>query len=228
MIKDKFFKIIAHDLREPYNAILGSADLLTNHADELTEDEKKESIHLIGRSVKSSFDLLDNLLAWSKVQNKDLFFSPVKINLKEIVDSSIHLAEQNIKSKNINVKVIVEDDLEVFADKQMISTVLRNLLFNSIKFTHKNGNITIAAKGQDNFDIIEIKDDGIGMEKETIDNIFRLDKKVIAKGTAGEMGSGIGLILCKEFIEYHKGKIHAKSHPDKGTIFIITLPRKAM
>ncbi len=225
LIKDRFFKIIAHDLREPFNAIFGSVDLLTNHAEELTEEEKNESINSIGRSVKYSFELLDNLLAWSKLQSKALYFNPAQVNLKEIIESAINLVEQKINSKNINLKLNFKNDFEVFADKQMISTVLRNLLFNSLKFTHQNGNIIITAATQEKFDVIEIEDDGIGMNEEAIENIFKLDKKFIAKGTEGEVGSGIGLILCKEFVEYHKGLIHVRSELRKGTSFIITLPK---
>ncbi|MGD8780607.1 MAG: tetratricopeptide repeat-containing sensor histidine kinase [Ignavibacteria bacterium] len=224
-IKDKIFKIISNDLREPCNAIFGSVDLLKNHYNELTEREKRESIESIGRSVKSSFALLDNLLAWSKAQKKELLYKPSQIGLKEIIRSTLELAEQSIRRKNISVTVNIQENYKIFADQQMIYTIIRNLLFNSIKFTNQNGSIDLLAKQKGVLDIIEIKDDGIGMDNETVKDIFSLNKKVSARGNSEENGSGIGLILCKEFIDYHNGSIEVKSTKGIGTKFSIVLPR---
>jgi len=224
IVKDKFFRIIAHDLREPFNAIFSAVDLLKNNYDDLNERERKETLEAIGRLIKTDFDLLENLLMWSKNQSSFIEFSPVNLNLKEAIEKNINLVQNNIARKSINIKIDCPAELKINADEQMLNSILRNIIFNAVKFSHTGGEINIFSDQIGNNIKIEIADNGTGMSGETLANIFSLEKKSAFKGTAGESGSGIGLILTKEFIEKHKGTINVKSEEGKGSTFIITFP----
>lgn len=224
LVKDKFFKIIAHDLREPFAALFGAASLLRDNYDELTEEEKKQTINMISESIRREFDLLQNLLMWAKAQRQQIKFNPEKLALRQIINENVELIKTNLANKNISLHVECADDLTINADEQMLNTIIRNLIFNALKFTNEGGEILIAAERKEDKVKIEIRDNGVGMGKETIRNLFDLDKKNVGKGTSGETGSGIGLILTKEFVEAHKGTIQAESETGKGSTFIITLP----
>lgn len=224
LVKDKFFKIIAHDLREPFAALFGAASLLRDNYDELTEDEKKQTINMISESIRREFDLLQNLLIWAKSQQRQIKFNPQKLNLLLIINENVELIKTNLANKNISLRVECADDLIINADEQMLNTIIRNLIFNALKFTNEGGEILIAAKRKEGQTKIEVSDNGVGMNNETIQNLFALDKKNVGKGTSGETGSGIGLILTKEFVEAHKGTITAASEPGKGSVFTINLP----
>lgn len=223
-VKDKFFRIISHDLREPFNAIFSAVDLLKNNYGNLSEKERKETIDSIGRLLKNDFELLENLLMWSKNQSSYIEFKPSDISLNETIRKNIALIQNNIGKKNITVNVECPDELIIHADEQMLNSILRNTIFNSVKFTNAGGIINISANKFENKIQIEISDNGIGMNREEIENLFSLENKKAAKGTAGESGSGIGLILTKEFVERHKGTITAQSETGKGSKFIITFP----
>jgi len=223
-VKDKFFRIISHDLREPFNAIFSAVDLLKNNYDNLSEQERKETIDSIGRLLKNDFELLENLLMWSKNQSSYIEFKPADILLYETIRKNIELIQNNIEKKNITVNVECPEKLIIRADEQMLNSILRNTIFNSVKFTNPGGVINIFANNFENKIQIEISDNGIGMSRDEIENLFSLENKKAAKGTAGESGSGIGLILTKEFVERHKGTITAQSETGKGSKFIITFP----
>lgn len=223
-VKDKFFRIIAHDLREPFSALFGGIELLKENYDDLTDTERKDTIDTIGQTVKSNYELLENLLMWSRSQSNVIKFQPEKINIKELIDKNITLVQYNLSSKQINVKVDCDNDLTISADEQMFNSILRNLIFNAVKFTKINGDISISAEQDNNNIKIKISDTGLGMYEETINNLFNFEKKTVSKGTAGESGSGLGLILIKEFVEKHNGKISIDSVVGKGSTFTLFFP----
>ena len=224
LVKDKFFRIISHDLREPFSAILGSIDIFKDSYDDLNEEERISTIETIQTAVKKDFELLENLLLWSRSQSNDIIFNPVKLNLKSIIQSNLTLIKSNLAKKNISVEIKCDHDFYIVADEQMLNSILRNLIFNAVKFTKLDGKIIIEAIPKDDAVKFAISDNGLGMDEFTIENLFRLDKKVVSRGTAGESGSGIGLILAKEFIERHKGRISVESQLNKGSTFNVELP----
>lgn len=227
IVKDKFFRIIAHDLREPFSATFTALGLLKDQYDDLSESEKKEAIAMIGGLIKKDFDLLENLLLWAKNQRNEIAFKPNILKLKPIIAKIIQLIETNLDRKNISVHNELDEGFEIFADDQMLNTILRNIIFNAVKFTNPNGTIKINGEVSTEYCIIKISDNGVGMDKDTIKDLFALDKKTVSKGTAGESGSGLGMILVKEFIDRHKGTISIESEPGAGTTVIISFPKKS-
>jgi signal transduction histidine kinase/DNA-binding response OmpR family regulator len=225
--KDKFFSIIAHDLKSPFNGFLGLTQILEEEQDILSVQEIKELAASMRKSAVNLYRLLENLLEWSKMKQGLLVYSPVVLDLNSILNEVLVLVHDQIKRKKIDVIVSVPDNLIVFADNNMLKTILRNLISNAFKFTYAKGNISISARTfTDNYVEISIKDNGIGMTQNIIDNLFRLDVNTSRKGTAGEQSSGLGLILCKEFVEKLGGKIGVKSISGKGSTFYFTIPSK--
>ncbi|MBL1215430.1 MAG: tetratricopeptide repeat protein [Ignavibacteriae bacterium] len=225
LVKDKFFRIIAHDLREPFSAILGSIDIFKDSYDELSKDERIKLIDTIQKAVKKDYELLENLLIWSRSHSNDIIFKPIKLNLKNIIENNLSLIKGNFTRKNISVEINCKDNCTLTADEQMLNSILRNLIFNAVKFTRLNGKITIDVIQKTNSVKITVNDNGLGMDQFTIDNLFRLDKKVLTRGTAGESGSGIGLLLAKEFVEKHGGTISVESSLNAGSTFNVELPK---
>jgi len=226
-VKDKFFRIIAHDLREPFSATFTALGLLKEQYEDLSESEKKEAIVMIEGLIKRNFDLLENLLLWAKNQRNEINFNPTNFSLKPIINKIIQLIETSLTNKNISVDINIDDSFKVYADDQMLNTILRNIIFNAVKFTNKNGHIKISGECSNGSCVIKVADDGVGIDKETINDLFALDRKTTSKGTAGESGSGLGLILVKEFIDRHKGSITIESEPGAGTTVIISLPQES-
>lgn len=222
--KDKFFSIISHDLKAPFNSILGFSKLINKKIKNNEYDKVNTYCDFINKSAQQSYDLLDNLLQWSRIQTGRMEFKPKKINLKESVDASLVLLSPNYKAKKIEITNEVSGKLEVNADQFMLDTVFRNLISNAIKFTHPKGKIAVRAKQKANEIILEVEDNGIGIDKKEIDHLFNIENSYSQEGTNEEKGTGLGLILCKEFIEKHGGKIGVKSKKDKGTIFFFTIP----
>ncbi len=221
--KDKFFSIISHDLRSPFNSILGFAELLWKNTDDFNKPEIEKIAADIYKTGNETIDLLDNLLEWSRSQTGKLEIDPENFSLKEMVDDTIDLLNENAKRKSINVLNEVPVHVIIFADKNMTSTVMRNLLSNAIKFTD-GGNVRIEAKDLDNFVEVTITDTGVGIKQENIEKLFRLEVEFSTRGTANEKGTGLGLILCKEFIEKNNGEIYVESEEGKGTSFVFKLP----
>jgi signal transduction histidine kinase len=223
--KDKFFSIIAHDLRGPFMALLGSSDILANEVYGLTSDEIKslgQGLHL---SIKMQYDLLNDLLDWSRIQTGNFELEPKCFALWTIIDEVLASLSLSLSQKNIIVKNEIKKELKISADLSMISLVVRNLISNGIKFTPLDGRISVSAKENESMVEIIIQDNGVGIEKEDLDKLFKIDVHHSTKGTSGEMGTGLGLVLCKEIIELHGGQISAESEPGKGSSFIFTLPR---
>ncbi|KAF5071370.1 Adaptive-response sensory-kinase SasA [anaerobic digester metagenome] len=224
--KDKFFSIIAHDLKNPFNALLGFSELLHNNYDNFSTTETKEYIGVINESAQSLFRLLENLLQWSRTQTGKLAYNPETINLHTIISQETELLRINADKKGINISFDVDNELEAYADKNIASTVLRNFINNAIKFTHAGGTVLVKAYVDENQKVrIDTIDDGIGINPNDIDKLFRTDLSFSSKGTANEEGTGLGLIICKEFIERAGGEIIVKSNVGKGSTFSFTLPK---
>ena len=222
--KDRFFSIIAHDLKNPFITILGFTDLLYSDYKELSDDERLSFILEMKKSAEVSFNLLQNLLQWSRSQTGRLEFNPQKLDLIKIIDENFLLLSNSAEQKEIRLYNQIVSTIEVIADEDMLNTVFRNLLTNAIKFSNKGGIISVSASAINSFAEICVSDCGVGMNQKAIDNLFRLEITRSTTGTENETGTGLGLILCKEFIENNGGKIRVESEVGKGSKFIITLP----
>jgi len=222
--KDRFFSIIAHDLRSPFQGFLGLTQILEEELSTLTMTEIKEIAASLSASANNHFRLLDNLLQWSQIQKGSVPFSPEVINLNALVNESITPLIESAKTKGIEITRAISDSIEVLADKNMLQTVIRNLLSNALKFTHTGGKVTLLTKiNEDKFVEISVQDTGIGMSREMVDNLFRLDISTSRRGTNDEPSTGLGLLLCHEFIEKHGGKLRVESEVGKGSTFRFTL-----
>jgi len=224
-VKNRFFSIIAHDLRNPFNALIGFSELLLENIAHYDEEKRVRIIDLMLKSANQGFNLLENLLQWARLQTDRMQFTPTLFNLKPLVDETIELLNTSAATKEIALKNRVPDNTFVFADKNMLLTTLRNLIGNAIKFTFKGGWVKIRVKDLENKISISIKDNGVGMSEDQIKMLFKLDKHYTTQGTANEEGTGLGLILCKEFVEKNGGTILLSSQPDKGADFTFTLPK---
>ena len=227
--KDKFFSIIAHDLKSPYNSMLGFSELLINNFDEYDSLKQKKFIKIIQTEVQNTYKLLENLLLWSRAQRGIIDFSPQNKNLYLLSFETIQLLSQLAENKSITLINQIPKDIYVDADENMLLTILRNFVSNAIKFTPNRGEITLnakAIKGENKRDYTEItvKDSGIGISKENQAKLFQIAENISTEGTDNEKGTGLGLILCKEFVEKHGGKIEVESEVGKGSKFIFTLP----
>ena len=222
--KDKFFSIIAHDLKNPFNAILGLTTLLIDDYDSFEKEEQKEFLGNIKETAENTFRLLQNLLDWSQTQTGSISFAPQNFLLKPMVSEIIDLVKPSADNKNISLEMIVPMDIQVFADRNMTNTIIRNLLLNSIKFTNPAGKVMIVVEQIEEAIEISIIDTGIGISEENVKKLFRIDSTVVSYGTAGEQGTGLGLILCKEFVEKNGGMIGVESIEGKGSTFKFSLP----
>lgn len=224
--KDKFFSIIAHDLKDPFNTLLGFFDLLLWKFDRMEPDKIKNYIENLHQISKQTYLLLRNLLEWSRSQTGNLRFMPVEFDMKELIFQNIELLQATAQKKKITITNNSTENITAFADKNMIDTVIRNLLSNAVKFTNSGGNITINTKKQEEILQIKISDNGVGIPEDNLKKIFSIDKDFTTSGTDNEKGSGLGLILCKEFVDRNKGKIHVDSKQGEGTTFTIELPQQ--
>ncbi|MBU0560605.1 MAG: ATP-binding protein [Bacteroidota bacterium] len=225
--KDKFFSIIAHDLKNPFITLLGYSEILTNEYYELDDSERIEYLEYIKSASEGTFSLLQNLLQWSRSQTGRLEFNPEIIDANDIAVNVISLIQRNAKLKGIDVHNDLQEGTKVFADKDMLETVIRNLMTNALKFTNEGGTIKINGVIENGQARLCISDSGVGMDDETKNGLFRIDKSISKSGTAGEEGTGLGLLLCKEFIQKHDGEIWVESEIGKGSSFYFTLPVKA-
>lgn len=223
--KDKLYSIIAHDLKNPFNAIIGFTSLIVSNWDDIDSERKKQYISKINESAENAYDLLENLLEWARSQTGKIRVTPECIEIKNHFDETINFIIGNAKAKGITIINMVEPSAAIWADKNMISSVTRNLLSNAIKFTKENGMVKISNEYLANgFINISIEDNGVGMTEDLIANLFNIKTHVSSYGTNNEKGTGLGLLICKEFIEKNNGKITVESQVGKGTKFTITLP----
>ncbi len=224
--KDKFFSIIAHDLRSPFNALLGFSEILLKMHKKYDNEKREEIIQSMNSSIIATFRLLENLLEWSLSQSGKIQFSPENLNLKEILHETMIGVQESANKKDIQIINTISENKIIYADKNMINTVFRNLISNAIKFTNSGQHITLSLKEQidSRFHEIAIIDTGVGIPEDKIDDLFRIDRNTSTRGTNNEKGTGLGLIICKEFVEKHGGKIWVESEPEKGSEFHFTIP----
>ncbi len=222
--KDKFFSIVAHDLKSPFVGLLGITEMLDSDYDDFDEKEKRELIRSLFDISKNTFELLEGLLEWARAKQGRMEYNPKEFNLFKVADSLANLLRANAFKKEISIQNKVDINATVYGDREMVATILRNLLANAIKFTPKNGIIEVKSEIENNLMKVSVRDSGIGMSEESIEKLFRIDVNHTTLGTNNEKGTGLGLILCKELIEKHGTSIWVESELDKGSLFSFTLP----
>jgi len=223
--KDKFFSIISHDLRSPFNALLGITEYMAQYYKDMSEDEIKNSVSNIYRSSQKLYNLILNLLEWSRIQTGRFEVEKSVINLAELSAEIMNLYSESTSNKQIELVNIIKENILIYADKYMIDTIMRNFVSNSIKFTNPGGKIIINAVINGHNAEVSVTDNGIGISSENQRNLFRIDEQYRRDGTAKEKGTGLGLILCKEFIEKNGGVLWVESEEGKGSRFSFTVPR---
>ncbi len=222
--KDKFFSIIAHDLKSPFNAFLGLTEIMAEELQTMSLEEIQRIAISMQSSAKNLFSLLENLLQWSKIQQGKFEFKPINIGLNSLINFNIEIFLESSNIKGIEIINQISEDIEIEADVPMFNSITRNLISNAIKFTKKGGKIIIFSEKIDSqFIKISIKDNGIGMNEDILKKIFKIDEQSSRLGTEGESSTGLGLLLCKEFVEIHGGKIKVESVEGKGSIFSFTM-----
>ena len=224
--KDKFFSVIAHDLRSPFSGFIGLFEIMSTEFNEMTLGQIQEMIAAMRKSASNLYDLLENLLEWSKLKMNMYSFDAMLVLLKPKVEENINVFSENIKKKGIEISLEdIDLNLMVIIDEDMFKSIIHNLVANAIKFTPNYGAIQISAKTEmNNFVEISISDNGIGMPPEMVENLFNIEVQTNRRGTNGEATSGLGLMLCKEFIERHGGNLRIVSEEGKGSTFSFTVP----
>lgn len=222
--KDRFMAILGHDLRSPFTALLGLSDLLMENITEFDNDEIKKMAGGINKTAQSTFNLLEDILMWARTQQGKNPFKPQNLNFTDICKNVLETLYPNAKAKNIAINCLTADHLNVFADIDMLKTVLRNLVSNALKFTKDSGVIKITTEQTSLNVTISVSDNGIGINPDNLAKLFDVGQVLTTKGTKNEKGTGLGLLLCKEFVEKHGGRIWVESEEGKGSEFKFTLP----
>lgn len=222
--KDKFFSIIAHDLKSPFNAIIGFTDLLLSNFNHLDEETLLKGIKTIENASHQAYKLLENLLLWAQNQTGRERYNPEILHLNKQIRESVHILESTALNKGIRIVNNIKDNYYILADRNMIDTILRNLISNAIKFSYSGANVFISGNDSDGEVNISVSDHGTGIPQEKLDAIFEIDKRTSTVGTENEQGSGLGLVLCKDFIVRQGGKIWVESTLGKGSTFTFCLP----
>jgi two-component system, sensor histidine kinase and response regulator len=222
--KTRFLSILSHDLRGPLSGIMELSKLLSDHSTTLSQSEILEMLRIMNKSAQNTYHLLENLLEWSKIQGGCMAFHPTKLKAGKLVRDILTSYDEWMVDKSVMAILEISDEYSVMADNQMLQTIFRNLISNAIKFSRKGGRVHISSEIQEDGVHYSIKDDGIGMQDVLLQDLFKIDCKTNRKGTEGELSNGIGLHLCKEFVERHQGKIWAESEENKGSTFYFTLP----
>ncbi len=225
--KDRFFSIVAHDLRAPLHSLLGYSDVLSTGIDKLDSKQISFAASRINISAQRLYQFLENLLEWARIQMKKVESRPAEQDLRKMVQHILELLENSASLKEIHLSSSVEEGTMIYADRHMLEVVLNNLCNNAIKFTNKGGEVQITAERHDGQVEVSIKDTGVGMDDEVVQKLFRVECSQSQVGTAGEKGTGLGLILCHEFIKLNRGSISVDSKPGEGTTFRFTLPGSA-
>ncbi len=211
-------------MRSPFNNLLGFSDLLIENVNIISGAESVDYLNVIKRAAKNTLTLLDDLLIWAQSQAGSISFSPVKLGFSGIIGEVLRHERLSANSKDISIKNCASEGIEVFADENMLKTVLRNLISNAVKFTNSGGQISVYAIKKEDHVEIRISDNGIGMNEKILKGLFKLTSNPSTLGTAKEKGSGLGLVLCKDFVEKHKGEIWVESVEGTGSDFKFTLP----
>jgi PAS domain S-box-containing protein len=222
--KDKFFNIVAHDLKNPFTSLLGSSELLYDNINQMTTDNVRKLAFILNDAAKGGYAILQNLLDWSRSQTGLMKYNPEYVNLRSLIDENISNLQLQVIKKEINIKSDIQDNLRVWVDKNMLNTIVRNLLSNAIKYTYKNGTVEVSASRNASETTVSIKDSGIGISVEKAETIFQIDAALSLPGTEKEQGTGLGLKLCKEFTEQMGGRIWVESEVGSGSDFKFTIP----
>jgi ligand-binding sensor domain-containing protein/signal transduction histidine kinase len=222
--KDKFFSIIAHDLKNPFTSLLSISEMMSNNYDSLDEEDKVSSVKSFHRSSMRIYALLENLLTWSKSQTGQIQFKPAEFNISSLAMECIKLFTLPAEKKGITLQLNARDNIQAYGDPEMINTVIRNLLHNAIKFSKNGGIVQMDVKIEEGLIKVVVTDQGVGISEPNLKKLFNLASQSISRGTDGEKGTGLGLIICKEFVEKNGSKLLVKSVPDEGSSFIFYLP----
>ncbi len=222
--KDRFFSIIAHDLKSPFNSMIGLSDILSTESRDFSVEHIKKMGAAINQSAVKGFKLLENLLDWALSQTGGIKYEPEDLSINELIQDIVETYKNNAIQKSIQLVYVPKPEPNVHIDREMIHTVIRNLVSNAIKFTPESGSIAIYTSHSDNFVTVAIRDNGLGISEENQEKLFRLDTKFTTPGTAKEKGTGLGLLLCKEFVDKNHGQLTLKSTPGKGSTFTVMLP----
>ncbi len=223
--KDKFFSIIAHDLRSPFNAFLGLTRIMVEDLPTLTLDEIQHIALTMRNSANNLFNLLENLLDWAKIQQGIIAFNPETVELAQVINDSLVMVYEQAKNKGIEIASPVNDGSTVYADVNILQTIIRNLVANAVKFTQKGGKVTLSTWTNSVGGCeVSVIDNGIGMTGDMVENLFRIDFKTCRRGTDGESGTGLGLIICRDLVKKHNGKLWVESEDGKGSAFRFSLP----
>jgi signal transduction histidine kinase len=226
--KDRFFSIVSHDMKGAFGSLLSFTQYVSKSFDDWSREDLKRLIYEMSSSAEKNYKLLENFLEWSKSQMGATPFQPSKVLIEYIIVQAIQVFQEMADAKNIKINYDFNSEHYIQADPQMLATVFRNLISNAIKFTNSDGTVNVACEETNDQIEISIADNGCGITQENIDNLFCMDKKFHTVGTAGEKGTGLGLLLCKDLLDKHNGQINVKSEKFKGTTFIIRLPIKNM
>jgi len=222
--KEKLYTVMAHDLKEPVGNIKVMLDFLTNEPELLDKQTSKDLLHRVRESANNIHELLEDFLFWGRIFKQDIYFNPGKADIGQITRENVLLLKSTAAEKKIGLKSEVPEQTFAFADEYMINTVIRNLVYNAIKFTEKKGNVTITAELKNDVVKIHVKDNGIGIPKDNLRKLFKADVYLSTAGTEKESGAGLGLVLCKDFIERNGGSLSIESEEGKGSTIIFTLP----
>jgi len=222
--KDKFFSIISHDLKNPFSSLLSISDLMVESFEDTEREDHQAGFRKINQSVKHLLDLLENLLTWSSSQRGRIKYDPVRFNLSSVVQENVNLHRMMAEKKGVSLMSPNEDEVYAYGDRDMINSVIRNLVTNAVKFTERDKKVEIHLHPGEKEIEVRIEDEGIGITSDQLHKLFRIDEKFKSTGTAGEKGTGLGLIICREFVEKNRGEIKVKSDPGKGSVFSFTVP----
>jgi signal transduction histidine kinase len=222
--KDTFFSILAHDLKNPFSSLHSMSELVIRDYEELEEEDKLKVLNNIHKQTELIYNLLENLLTWSKSQSGRIEFSPEKFNLTRLVEVNINLHQVPAGEKGVVISSNIKEEFQAYGDREMINTVIRNLINNAIKFSFEGGTVEVEVKSKDKCFEVLVRDSGTGMTEEDAKKIFLIDQKFKTPGTAGETGTGLGLVLCIDFVHNNRGEIWCDTRVGKGSSFYFTLP----
>jgi signal transduction histidine kinase len=222
--KDLFLSILAHDLKNPFHAILGFSEILETRFNKLNDDKKVQYISIISSTTQKAYNLLENLLQWARAQSNTIEYNPKKVAVNALIKENLYFFLETYRNKKLGVTEKIDADCFANVDENMLNTIIRNLLSNAIKFTPSEGSINITCTEENGHIVVQIADTGVGIEEEDLKNLFRIDKIYSTPGTNGETGTGLGLVLCKDFIEMNGGTISVVSKKNIGTKFTFELP----
>lgn len=223
--KDKFFSLISHDLRNPFASLVSFIRIMNRDYESMNKEEVMELIAELKKTTDSAQDLLENLLLWSRTQTRNIVFRPETFNLHEVIINANNLYSSILKTKGLKIEIVCDSSHQINADKNMVSTIIRNLIQNAIKYSLPKNKIEVIAEKNENYHIISVRDYGIGMDENTKNKLFKSGTSNTKRGTFEEKGSGIGLLICNEFVNYHKGEIEVESELGKGTAIKVYIPR---